>query len=86
MKAACLLMERWGADGFDQLLFNRVKRIEAGQRVLKDHRDPATAQVINRGDILAIELDPAFCDTARTVQQTDHRSADGRFSRTGFSH
>jgi hypothetical protein len=37
-----------GADGLDQLIADRVERIEAGQRILEDHADALAADPAHR--------------------------------------
>ncbi len=79
-----------GADGFDQLLADPVKRIEAGEWILKDHADalaPDTAHLLRRQivDPQAREMDLAAGDAAGRIDQADHGKTGDRFAGAGFA-
>ncbi|OIQ65517.1 hypothetical protein GALL_529230 [mine drainage metagenome] len=80
-----------GPDGLDQLIANPVQRIEAGERILKDHPDPFspnTAHLFRRQivDPQARQKDLATGNAAGRVDQADYRKARDGFSGAGFAH
>ncbi len=79
-----------GADGFHQLGFHRLERIERGERILKDHADlPAAQQPFllfrQAVDPLAVEIDLAFGYATGFGEEADHRIADGGLAGTAFA-
>ena len=80
-----------GADGLDDLVADFVERIEAGQRILKDHADPFApdaADLLRRQmvDPRAQEMDLAARDAAGRIDQADHGKPGDRFAGAGFAH
>ena len=66
-----------GRDGLGHLLLDGEDRVEAGHRVLEDHRDVAAADlphvVLADGhEVLAVEQHPATLDHARRLGQQAH--------------
>ena len=79
-----------GADGFDQLVADPVQRIEAGERVLKNHADPLSPDAAHffRGQIVdpqARQIDLAAADAAGRIDQADHGEASDGFPGAGFA-
>ena len=67
-----------GPDGLDQLIADPVQRIEAGERVLKNHADPFSpdpAHLFRRQivDPHARQIDLAAGDAAGRIDQADDR-------------
>ena len=79
-----------GPDGFDQLIANPVERVEARERVLKNHPDPFSTDMSHlfRRQIVdpqAGQIDFAAGDAAGRVDQADHRKSGHGFSGAGFA-
>ena len=79
-----------GADRLDELIADPVERVEAGQRVLKDHADPLAPDVAHffrrqMVDPLAGELDLAAGDAAGRIEQADDGQARERFAGAGLA-
>ena len=80
-----------GQHGLDQLLAHRVQRVQAGERVLEDHRDAAPAQAphgfaAQLVDGLAVEQDLAAGDAPGRLQQADDGRAGERLARARLAH
>ena len=91
LRAACSRQIGVGSDGLDQLIADPVQRIEAGERVLKNHPDPLapdTAHLFRRQivDPQARQIDLATGNAAGRIDQADHRKAGDGFSGAGFAH
>ncbi len=79
-----------GFDGLDQLIANPVQRIEAGERILKNHSDPFSpdpAHLVRRQivDPHARQINLATGDAARRIDQADHGKTSDGFSGAGFT-
>ena len=79
-----------GGHGLDDLRADRVRRVEAGHRLLEDHRDAPATDRAHRGgaqlqEILAIEDDGAACDPARRRDKAHDGERERRFSGAGFA-
>ena len=79
-----------GSDGLDQLIADPVQRVQAGERVLKNHADPLSpdpAHFFRRQvvDPHARQIDPAAGDAAGRIDQADHRKTGDGFSGAGFA-
>ena len=90
LRAAGLRKIEVGADGLDQLIADPVQRIEAGERILKDHADPLAADAAQffRRQIVdphARQIDLAAGDAAGRIDQADHRKTGDGFSGAGFA-
>src|ERR1700732_1370727 len=77
-------------DGLDDLVANAIERIEAGERILKDHADPLSpdpAHFFGRQilDPQARQKDLAARDAAGRIDQADHGEARDRFAGAGFA-
>ena len=90
LRAACSVRLVWVSDGLDQLIADPVQRIEAGERILKNHADPLSpdpAHFLRRQivDPQAREIDRAATDAAGRIDQADHREPRDGFSGAGFA-
>src|ERR1700744_3954263 len=79
-----------GLDRLDDLIADLVERIEAGQRILKDHADPLApdaADVFARQmiDAQARQTNLAAGDFSRRIKQSDDRKPCDRFAGAGFT-
>ncbi|MNS05386.1 hypothetical protein D3C72_367850 [compost metagenome] len=77
--------------GFADLLFDAVERIEGGHRLLENHRDAVTAQFtqlagIGADQFLAAIADAAGGFSATFGQQLQDRMGGHRFARARFAH
>ena len=74
---------------FDQLVADRVKRIERGHRLLKDHRDLAAANAVELGLVQLQQVLAAIIDVAdgfAVGREKAHRRHHGlALARTGFA-
>ena len=79
-------------DVLGDLRADRQHRVEAGHRLLKDHRDAMTAQALHlllgeRRELLALELDRARGDaTGLRRDQPQDRHGRHRLAAAGFAH
>ena len=78
-----------GADRLDQLVPDRLHRVEGAERVLEDHRDAAAAHapehiVLRAAQLEAAELDRAATDPAGRLQQAEDGQRHRRLSGPGF--
>ena len=78
------------ADGFHQLLADRIQRIQRGQRILEDCADAPPADAAHRlirqvVDTLAFQPDLARGDAAGGLEQADDGRASKRFAGPGFA-
>ena len=79
-----------GPDGLDQLIADPVQRIEAGQRILKDHADPLApdaAHLFRRQivDPQSRQIDLAAGDAAGRIDQADDGEPGDGFAGAGFA-
>ena len=79
-----------GGDGLDQLIADPVQRIEAGQRILKDHADafaPDAAHLFRRQivDSAARQVNLAAGNAAGRIDQADHGQACDGFAGAGLA-
>ena len=82
---------KMGLDGLDELMADRIERIEAGQRVLEDGADAGAAHLAHLlvGQIVdapALEADFAAGNAARRFEQADDGSAGQRLAGARFAH
>jgi hypothetical protein len=78
-------------DDLGDLLADRHRRVQRGQRVLKDHADlvaPDLAHVLfrERAQLLAFELDAAADDRAASRQQVHDRQSSHGLAAAGLAH
>src|SRR5205085_6506860 len=74
----------------DDLLADPVERIEAGERILKDHADafaPDAADLFRRQIVYsaARQVNLAAGDAAGRIDQADHRKASDGFASAGLA-
>ncbi len=73
--------------GLDQLVFDGVDGIEAGSRILEDHRDVATSDLAHlalaqRRQVLIAEHDRAGSDRTRRFQELQNRKRGHALARS----
>src|SRR5215813_9888957 len=78
-------------DCLDNLVANRLDRVQSGQRVLKHYGDLTTADgaevLLSQGtDIPAIKVDLAGDNLSRRVDQSKDGEAERGLTRPGFAH
>ena len=73
------------ADRLDQLVADRLDRVERAERVLEDHRDPPAAHaaedvLLRAAQLELAERDRAAADLPRRLEQPEDRHRDGRLA------
>ena len=79
-----------GANGLGELLPDGEHRVEAGERILKDHADASATQAtdglaLQRIDAHTFQRDATVCQPTRRLDESGNGQTGHRFSGTGFT-
>ena len=79
-----------GANGLGELLPDGEHRVEAGERILKDHADASATQTtdgltLQRIDAHTFQRDATVCQPTRRLDESGNGQTGHRFSGTGFT-